>query len=241
MNQRLRACFTLGLILIGGAGKFCRGAIAESLEIKQQDLRITIQIFNYARIAQDTLTEAEREAMNILGRAGVKIIWVDCISSNKVKAWQRPCDGLYDSTNLFLEIEPCSTVKTLRLNETMLGACTASTDGGYHTQALVSYGRVEFLAFQWDIDRGRILGAAAAHEIGHLLLRQTSHSNVGIMRAECRKEDFQPFNRRCLRFTDEQAKAVRAEVIARFNLPKGAGSNTVGEADFVPAERGPLL
>jgi hypothetical protein len=121
-------------------------------------------------------------------------------------------------------------VKTLGLNETMLGACTASTDGGYHTQALVSYGRVEFLAFQWDIDRARILGAAAAHEIGHLLLRQTSHSRVGIMRPEFRKEDFQYFNWRRLRFTDEQAQAMRAEVIARFNVPKRSDSNTVGHS-----------
>lgn len=150
----------------------------------------------------------------------MRVIWKDCgVSINDTRA-QHPCAGLYDSTNLFLDIQPWSIVKRLGLNEMMLGACTAGTDGRHQTQALVSYGHVEFLAFQWNIDHGRILGAAAAHEIGHLLLRQTSHSPVGIMRPEFRKEDFQYFNLRHLRFTDEQAQAMRAEVLARITVSK---------------------
>jgi hypothetical protein len=209
-----------GLILTGGLTKFCHGASADLLGLNQEDLKITVHVFNYARIARDELSQAEREATRILDLAGVKFVWVDCAVSTKDAPHHRPCDGLYDSTNLFLEIQPWSMVKTLGLNETMLGACTASTDGGHHTQALVSYGLVEFLAWQWDIDRGRILGAAAAHEIGHLLLQQTSHSKVGIMRSEFLKEDFQYFNWRHLRFTDEQAEAMQDEVLVRFNQPR---------------------
>src|SRR5438105_14303536 len=109
------------------------------------------------RASRETNSSKRSErSTNILDRAGVKVIWSDCAASIKDAPRHRPCDGLYDSTNLFLEIQPWSTVKTLGLNETMLGACTASLDGGHHTQALVSYGRVEFLAFQWDIDGARI-------------------------------------------------------------------------------------
>jgi hypothetical protein len=97
----------------------------------------------------------------------------------------------------------------------MLGSCKVSTDGQNWNQALVSSDRVAFLAFQWDTDKARILGAAAAHEIGHLLLRQTSHSKLGIMRSDFAKEDFQHFNLRHLRFTDDQAEIMRAEVLAR--------------------------
>ena len=108
MNQSLRASFTLGLglILVGGPRKLCQGATAEPLEINRQDLAITVHVFNYARIARDELAQAEREATNILDRAAVKVIWVDCAVSTKEAPPQRPCDGLYDSTNLFLEIQP---------------------------------------------------------------------------------------------------------------------------------------
>ena len=204
-----RACLTLGFVVSSGMAQLCEGANADSLELNQEDLRITIHVFNYARIARAMFLEPAEGSHVCEGAASIKDA-----------PRHRPCDGLYDSTNLFLEIQPWSTVKTLGLNETMLGACTASLDGGHHTQALVSYGRVEFLAFQWDIDGARILGAAAAHEIGHLLLRQPSHSSVGIMRSDFSKEDFRYFNWRHLRFTDEQAQAIQAEVLARFGAAK---------------------
>src|SRR5438552_13851239 len=145
MNQRLRACFTLGLILTGGLTKLCQGATTDSLELNEEHLRITVHLFNSARIPRYELIGAEREATDILGRAGVKVLWVDCAISLKETPPQRACAGLYDSTNLFLDIQPPSMVKRLRLNETLLGACTASTDDRRHTQALVSYGRVDFL------------------------------------------------------------------------------------------------
>ena len=141
------------------------------------------------------------------------------------EASRRPTGPSSISAAWDMIIQPWSMVKRLRLNETLLGACTASTDDRRHTQALVSYGRVDFLAFQWDIERASILGAAAAHEIGHLLLRQTYHSKLGIMRAEFRKEDFQYFNWRHLRFTEEQTQAMRAEVLARFRGAKTSDTN----------------
>ena len=89
---------------------FVRAQRADSLELSEEDLRITVHVFNSARIPRDELTQAEREATNILAQAGVRIIWDDCAVSIKNIPAQHPCAGLYDSTNLFLDIQPWSMV-----------------------------------------------------------------------------------------------------------------------------------
>ena len=93
MNQRFRACFTLGLILTGVLTKLCQGATADSLEINGEDLRITVHVFNSASIPRHELIGAEREATDVLGRAGVKVVWVDCAISLKETPPQGACAG----------------------------------------------------------------------------------------------------------------------------------------------------
>jgi hypothetical protein len=215
-----RAYFSVGLVLASGLAQLCKHAQAGVLELNPENPRITVHVFNSARISRDELIQAEREAATILAQAGVSVVWTDCPVLPGNNPADRPCSGFYDSSDMFLDIQPWSMVNRLGLEQTMLGACTATADGRRHTQALVSHGRVEFLAFQWDIDSGLVLGAAVAHEIGHLLLRQTTHSRVGIMRSDFSKEDFRNFNWRHLRFTNEQAQAMQAEVIARFSGSK---------------------
>src|SRR5437899_799279 len=54
MNRRLRACFTLGLILTGGLTKLCHGAPTDSLETNPT---ITMHVYNYADVSPKALIE----------------------------------------------------------------------------------------------------------------------------------------------------------------------------------------
>jgi hypothetical protein len=87
--------------------------------------------------------------------------------------------------------------------------------------ASVYYGRVASLAqgfdeMDWEIPL--ILGAAIAHELGHLLLGTNSHSPTGIMCGQ--------WDRRFLRlalmgrqlFTPQQAEVIRAAVDRRNHI-----------------------
>jgi len=61
-----------------------------------------------------------------------------------------------------------------------------------------------------------ILGIAAAHEIGPLLLGSNSHSPLGLMRARGSRQDLQNGARTGnLLFTPKQAEAMRACVLSR--------------------------
>jgi len=60
-----------------------------------------------------------------------------------------------------------------------------------------------------------ILGHAAAHEIGHLLLGSNSHSPFGLMRARWSGQDLQNATVGNFLLTPEQTEAVRARVLSR--------------------------
>jgi hypothetical protein len=91
--------------------------------------------------------------------------------------------------------------------------------------AYVFYNRVERIARtylntgrrrgNYDIDRVIVLAHAMAHEVGHLLLLY-GHSAAGLMRADWDGEDLRLAVRGQLKFTAEQAAAIRARL---SNLP----------------------
>ena len=62
-----------------------------------------------------------------------------------------------------------------------------------------------------------------AHEIGHLLLRSREHSSQGIMRRDWPSTDLQSAAQARLRFTAEQSRRMRDEVLRRSAEPPKTG------------------
>ena len=83
------------------------------------------------------------------------------------------------------------------------------TDWGHDGYAGVFYRRVMETAKKEECDTGLMLGATMAHEIGHLLLGSNAHSARGVMRARLKREEVGQAARGDLRFTAEQAEAIR--------------------------------
>jgi hypothetical protein len=68
-----------------------------------------------------------------------------------------------------------------------------------------------------------VMGAAMAHEIGHLLLQSEAHSPSGIMQLSWSRADLLDATRGQLRFTPDQAATMRKEVLRRVGM-KTTGS-----------------
>jgi hypothetical protein len=66
------------------------------------------------------------------------------------------------------------------------------------------YPRLESAARFRDRHVGMVVGAAMAHEVGHLLLPKNSHSNIGIMREDLDLKSLRP-----LGFTAAQSAEIR--------------------------------
>jgi hypothetical protein len=66
------------------------------------------------------------------------------------------------------------------------------------------------------MSQGITLGDLIAHELGHLLLGTSEHSVAGIMRARWQARELQGILRPAMFFFPEQAKAIRAQGLARM-------------------------
>ena len=84
--------------------------------------------------------------------------------------------------------------------------------------ATIFYDRVEKLSLSMQVgpDTGMLLGAAIAHEIGHVLLRSTEHSEGGVLKARWGPPEFRKLACKDLRFASKDAPRLRAGVSSRF-------------------------
>lgn len=80
--------------------------------------------------------------------------------------------------------------------------------------AFVFYNRIEAFARLHKQELPVVLAPVIAHELGHLLLPQQSHSPTGIMRANLRPSDLFDAARGIPRFTDAQGERMRARIAA---------------------------
>ena len=74
--------------------------------------------------------------------------------------------------------------------------------------AFVLINRVNEIADGYSTARSIVLGAAIAHELGHLLISK-EHSKTGIMKAYLNQSDFRKARQGELRLTAEQARHIR--------------------------------
>jgi hypothetical protein len=89
-------------------------------------------------------------------------------------------------------------------------------------QTVVLFDAVQNLAETWGKDAADLLGLTIAHEIGHLLLKNSGHSNLGMMQARYLQKDMMSFERGHLNFSWEQIDFMRSEVRRRMSIQIGS-------------------
>ena len=82
--------------------------------------------------------------------------------------------------------------------------------------------RCEGVAYQTPISFKKVLAYAIAHELGHVLLRSSEHSETGIMRAHWDRVTWLQAAIRGIPFDEGQARRIRSE-LSRIELGKRDG------------------
>jgi hypothetical protein len=186
-------------------------------ENPDQTLTITIRVFNYTRLSEKTVAEAGTQASRIFRRAGIKVLWLSCYSSKKGLERHPACERALGPTDISLRILYRPKAPTSSFRRTV-GYCLVPEPGEFGKLASVIYDRIKGMAVDAGVPQAVVLGHAAAHEIGHLLLGADRHSPRGIMRAEWRLEDLRLAARAYLRFTRQERQLLRAAVRKRWGL-----------------------
>jgi len=195
---KLLFSLTLGCVALAGP----------AMRAYQPPLRIAVRVLNRARVPAGTAVEAERTAADIFRQAGVEIGWVDCEASDACRSEPGPLEFWLH----LLDTQPAA-LSADALGYTLLTHAPRN-EGSY---AAVSWPPVRHLADAMVIGPGPVLGAAIAHELGHLLLDSHAHSHDGVMAERLRPAELIRAARGELRFDDQQAEAIRRQIRRRTN------------------------
>lgn len=161
-------------------------------------LTLSVQIYNWAKVSRTTLQKGQAVAGEIFKEAGVELRWAEC-----------PCEARSEATTLALRIIPKlfgSTKSSFRSDH--LGFAAVTEEGG--VLATVFYDRIESQGRGGDLSN--LLGLAAAHELGHLLLGSKAHTDEGIMRPNWTRKLLRQDHRSHFRFTAKQLDTIRGRV-----------------------------
>lgn len=135
---------------------------------------VRIAVYDQSHLPPSVLETAGVEVRRIFRTGGIPISWINCSVRLEL---QEPCDiDPDDGQFLILRILPHGHTSTdLVFGQAFLGG------DGFGRYADVYLDRLEQLHDVYGLNLSKLLGAIAAHELGHLLLGSGAHSVSGIM------------------------------------------------------------
>src|SRR5438445_8615679 len=157
---------------------------------------ITVLLLNHARASRDVISHSEAEATRIFSASGSHLRWVDC-SQTLV------CHHVPGANEFVLSI-----VADGRTSSELVYGVAFLGPGGEGKYADVFLRRVEAAANESGFSEQRLLGAVAAHELGHLLLGTRAHSYEGIMCPVWKKAERQRMEMGSVRCTKDGAMTM---------------------------------
>jgi len=180
---------------------------------------LTIRLYNLAKAPAETIDRASAVAGQVLAHAGVSTIWQDGVPDSQegwitdVSAAGRPTAD----TREYLVVRIVTGIPP-HFCPRATGYALPFARQGVHVTLF--YDRIEKLSVGSIVgpSTSSFLGAAMAHEIGHVLLSSAEHSAQGVMKGNWGPSEFRLIACRGLHFTPENAAALRAGAAERLAI-----------------------
>ena len=177
---------------------------------------VRIRILDYARIANDVIAQAQQQVTDIYEIIGVQMRWQVTVcppvpSSSVADTLAAPSD--------FVLIVPSPKMsRRLNVAPNVLGMAIVPPQGGGQI-AYVLFDRVTRVARAARSDVTDVLGRVMAHEIGHLMLPDGSHSGSGLMRADWNIRELRRPLHPGFKFTIPEVESIRRRVRRSAPVP----------------------
>jgi hypothetical protein len=141
---------------------------------------ITLRVLNEARVDARVLREAQKEVTGILGRAGVTLIWVDCGAGDAAGKDREPCQRVRGRADFWFRLTTDRPAWTSQENLGFTEHAGGNGSAGVYYPAVVKLtekltGQAHGVTPMAGYIPG-FLGAAIAHEVGHLILGANAHT-----------------------------------------------------------------
>jgi hypothetical protein len=192
--MRISGALAVTMGLTWGAG----GGLGRPCAVQSPRPAITIRVVNESEADRKELAGAKKEAVRIFAQAGVDLVWLDC----ELGRGGNPCQRERGPWEFWLRIvnhRPATTSADV-LGFAELDEGTGNGLAGIYHPAAVARAK------KWSVRVGDVMGAAVAHEVGHLILGANVHSRRGVMQASWGREEFEQIGISELNFTTDQAR-----------------------------------
>jgi hypothetical protein len=174
----------------------------------------TVLVFNFRQVSTDILSNAEKEAEQIFGHAGMQVKWQECPTGNK------PCRK-GPGPVFFLAIK-AGPVQNKVLDVVSGQAIVANQLAVVYYDSLPRVGRGK----TGTQEASTLLACVIAHELGHLLLGAYGHSIHGIMRDRWDIEQTRVALMSELDFLPEEGELMR-RALREGSQPGGAAQSAL--------------
>ena len=168
---------------------------------QQAKLKITLLVYDYAKVEPHSLDASLERVRMIFADAGVVVVPLMCSGDHQSEPCRRPPDSL----TVILRVVPAPGFGSRR---DIMGYSTGQC-------ITVAYSGVEAVAEEAGIIDFKLLGCVVAHELGHVLLGPDSHSERGIMKARFTESELTLMKETPLWFLPAEAAHMRANVLSR--------------------------
>lgn len=196
-------------------------AAAQTSDKKTEAPVIVVWVYNYARIPKHMMARTEGEVQKILRAAAIHLDWVECPTSAEEVKVRPVCQELMSNAELGLTILPTARGVADAYVDRDFGIAQVFNNGQFGHYAYVFYDRVQHTAALAGISTTELLGSVIAHELGHVLMRSTTHSRSGIMRVRWDRNDLKDLTWGQLKFTPEEVGMIHAEALLRLRSAGG--------------------
>jgi hypothetical protein len=178
--------------------------------------QITIGLYDYSAIRPALIKELSLDAEATFRRAGIEIHWRYFQCTGRCN----PVGGPYPDIGPLISVAilPEGMSRKIASNTREFGLAIGTGERGLATNAYVFLDRVLNFANAEDAPWIPILAKIIAHEVGHLLLGNDSHSRSGIMRAHWRSGEIRQALMGDLLFPPREAEVMRDDLRRRIAL-----------------------
>lgn len=176
---------------------------------------LTVRVYDYTGLSDNTILKAEALAGQIFRKAGVETDWVHCPTERGQEDRFPGCRKPKTESDIILHVIPQS-MENQRFSGDAFGFSLPASGGRPAQHAYVFFHRVQQTAIRskgssHSVCREVLLAHVVAHEIGHLLLGPDQHSDRGIMKPRWKAEDLREMETGSLVFAAGQAKLIRSQ------------------------------
>src|SRR5437870_6988114 len=137
-------------------------------------LSLIVRTYTAFKVPGADMAIAKHLSADILKRAGVGVVWIDCGRDAMVPA-PPPCMEPLEPGEVMMRIASGTGHQHEGIATEALGYAYVDTEAGTGSLATAYADRIARMARAAGLDVGTLLGLVMAHEIGHLLLGTNAH------------------------------------------------------------------